>query len=386
MNLSPPHHELGISARVGLTVLTSVLIGSAGLSMRSAEVDGRVLFDATEVSLLVEMMKLMMSLGWIVVDPPDLDKDQSDLAKGTVVWWRFAPSAVGFCLVNNFRYELVRRVNPGLLSVLWNLKIVVIGILYALPPFRRQLRPQQWLGAGLLVIGTTSAEISEAELAGEAQAGGFVGIIMVVGMLTMTAAASVSVEYAYKSTDLPLRLQNVVLYLLGVLFNYIARSIRCIVGLTHCARPFHNFTSSTWLVVVVQAYTGYCISAILKHVDAIAQVTADILAVVFATVFSVTFFGLQLDLAYLGSLFVSFLALLVYYLPLSLILWGPPGRKQRETPSSSSSKVENVGFPPPPPSQHEHRPLLPLGGGRRSRHASDDDYDDDDPDDDDNDQ
>ena len=69
----------------------------------------------------------------------------------------FLPGAVGYLAVNNVRYFMIRQVNPGLLVIIWNLKIVVIGLLYMLPPFRRLFRGHQWAGALLLVLGSIYA-------------------------------------------------------------------------------------------------------------------------------------------------------------------------------------------------------------------------------------
>ena len=62
-----------------------------------------------------------------------------------------------YVFTNNLRYFIVRAVNPGLIGVMWNLKIVLVALLYQLPPFSRPLAPRQWGGAALLVVGRCAA-------------------------------------------------------------------------------------------------------------------------------------------------------------------------------------------------------------------------------------
>lgn len=289
-----------------LTLGCSLLIASTGLAMRAAEVKGQVLFDPVEATLYTEMVKLTATIAWAVTAPAP----RSTQIISHRSWLAFTPAAAGYFVVNNLRFELVRIVNPGLLAVLWNLKVVVIAALYSLPPFYRALSARQWLGASLLVLGTTGAQLSEFKLARGANSGGIFGFTLVAFLLVLTSASAVACEFAYKAVHLPLRFQNLVLYTQGCVLNY------CMLVLRRPSTPLGaGFSGWTWTVVCLQAGAGYCVGAIFKYVDAVGQVVADVLAVIISTSVSVVFFGLLVDLRYALSLLISLFAILVYYSP-----------------------------------------------------------------------
>lgn len=306
--------EMSLGLRICLTLGGSVVIASTGLLMRAAEVKGQVLFDPVEATLYAEMIKLTATIAWAFSSPLSTTPIPVYSPR---LWLTFAPAAIGYFVVNNVRFELIRVVNPGLLSVLWNLKVVVIAALYSLPPIRRRLTGRQWLGASLLVLGTTAAQFSEFKLAKGANSGGLEGFTFVILTLVLTSASAVACEFAYKTNKLPLRFQNLVMYTEGCILNY------CTLLIRHQS-PLHQrrqlslasgFSGWTWSVVLAQACAGYAVGAIFKYIDAIGQVVADVLAVVVSTIVSVLFFNLEVDLHYVASLFVSLFAIVVYYSP-----------------------------------------------------------------------
>ena len=122
---------------------------------------------------------------------------------------------------------------------------------------------------------------------GQSNTGGALGLEVVAGALVLTSASAVATEYAYKVTDLPLSRQNVILYTYGCSLNLLTALVwRSLEG--QSSVPFtRGFTAWTWAVVAAQADSGYAIGALLKYVDAIGQVFADVIAMLITVVFSV---------------------------------------------------------------------------------------------------
>ena len=96
-------------------------------------------------------------------------------------------------------------------------------------------------------------------------------------------------------TDLPLSRQNVILYTYGCLLNLLTALVwRSLEG--QSSVPFtRGFTAWTWAVVAAQAASGYAIGALLKYVDAIGQVFADVIAMLITVVFRVGAIGAHLS-------------------------------------------------------------------------------------------
>jgi len=128
--------KLSGAASALLVLVCACLISSTGLLTRAAEVDGQVLYSPFAASLFSELGKLAIGVVWAMAErtpfPPPAELGRAALA--------FVPPALGYVVVNNLRFTLVQVINPGLLQLLWNLKIVFIGALYALPPFHRRHR------------------------------------------------------------------------------------------------------------------------------------------------------------------------------------------------------------------------------------------------------
>ena len=129
----------------------------------------------------------------------------------------------------------------------------------------------------------------------------------------VTSFSAVACEYAYKATSLPLCRQNMVLYAYGSLLNLVtALAWRVLDGDT--GRPWTDgFTAWTWAVVLTQASSGYAIGALLKYVDAVGQVFADVVATIVTACVSAVLFGLVANFEYGVSLWLCCASLLVYY-------------------------------------------------------------------------
>ena len=289
---SAPSSAAEVTRKALFVGLAALLICSSGLCIREAEDDeGNITYAATSVTLFSEMLKLSLAL--VITLTSDAPRQKIDARTAAY----FLPGAVGYLAVNNVRYFMLEQVNPGLMAIVWNLKICVIGLLYALPPFRRAFTRFQWAGAGLLVVGSTLAEVSQwgaTDEFGQSNTGGALGLEVVAGALVLTSASAVATEYAYKVTDLPLSRQNVILYTYGCLLNLLTALVwRSLEG--QSSVPFtRGFTAWTWAVVAAQAASGYAIGALLKYVDAIGQVFADVIAMLITVVFRVVAFGIYI--------------------------------------------------------------------------------------------
>ena len=215
----PPAEARSAWVKVGLIGLASVLISSTGLCMRLAEVDGEILYNVLSVTFFSELTKFVIACG-VTYATPTAQRTVWD-ARSLAA---FAPGAVGYFVLNNVRYYMIRQVNPGLLAIVWNMKILTLGLFYKLPPFRRDFNRQQWMGALLLVAGSSMAELSQwgtKNDEGQSNTGGAAGAGIVAFALVLTSFSAVACEYAYKATPLPLSRQNMILYAYGSGLNFL---------------------------------------------------------------------------------------------------------------------------------------------------------------------
>ena len=296
--------------KVALVALCSVAISSTGLIMRTAEHNDSIAFSPMAATFFSEVIKLAVSIvltlgaGVVrIMTSGGVSGGGGLLAGFKGVNCRalllFLAPAVLYVAANNLRFYIAAAMNPGLLQVLWNLKIVTIGALYNLPPFSRRLSGRQWCGAGLLALGSTIAELSQGRghsSDGGLNSGGSAGLLLVAVGLVITSFAAISCEYAYKHTaaHLDFFAQCCVLYGYGSVLNLAAFVVReqlekrkgsqfrndgidgdgadDFIPVTFPKSLTVGFDAWAWLMVASLSVTGFLVGMIFKYIDSVAQV------------------------------------------------------------------------------------------------------------------
>jgi hypothetical protein len=267
-NESISSNELSTTGKLILCIVCSLAISSGSLIMREAEHDDAIAFSPIAASFFTETIKMMVSLVAAV--------NANCLNEVLTATWReraiLSVPAILYVIMNNLRYILVREVNPGLLQVLWNLKIVVVALIYQFPPFSRRLSGRQWIGALMLVVGSAVADVSQWSSSakdGSSNSGGTLGLALIAVGLCLAGVAGVSCEYAYKVTGegLAFPTQAFLLYLHGALLNLLAFLVWEAYGGMRPATPgasplrfpsslVHGFDVWSWAAIVTISISG----------------------------------------------------------------------------------------------------------------------------------
>lgn len=273
--------DLSFGAKLILCVTCSLALTSTGLTMRKAEHQDSIRFSPIAATFFAECLKFMISICLSLRTPGSFEQLRC------ITWHHrilFAVPAVLYVLMNNIRFFLVELVNPGLLQVLWNLKIVTIALIYQCPPFSRKLNIWQWAGAALLVTGSGVADLSQwrsESSDGGSNSGGVAGLGLLALSLVVAGLAAVSCEFAYKGTaaELSFPAQGCLLYSMGAILNlatFVAweahSEAATPTGATFPSSLIRGFDLWAWLAVCNIAFTGFLVGLIFKYIDTIAQV------------------------------------------------------------------------------------------------------------------
>jgi hypothetical protein len=281
---SNPPVDISTAQKVLLCAVCSLAITSVSLAFKKAEADG-ISFNPIAATFFSEIFKALIALVLAIKSGKSFSQIRLSPIRQTSV---FLVPAFLYVLINNLRYFIFQLVDPGLLGVMWNLKIVVVGILYQCPPFNRLLLGRQWLGILLLVSGSALADLSQWSVStedGGSNTGGLLGLTLLMIGVVLASASAVSCEYAYKSTaeymDFPA--QCLVLYTIGAVLNFTAFLINesshgFYSNSEHATKePFPyslvaGFNGWAWFAVVDITIVGFLIGLIFKYIDSIAQV------------------------------------------------------------------------------------------------------------------
>lgn len=133
--------------------------------------------------------------------------------------------------------------------------------------------------------------------------------------------SGVYTEYILKkSNDLPLSLQNILLYIFGVGINggsYVVQALSfehdnagtIDINATHL---FSGYSYLTWIMIVTQAINGLIMSIIFKHSNNIARLFLVSSSMVVTTLLSVLLFHLSLNVYFYTAFLLVVCALFLY--------------------------------------------------------------------------
>ncbi|KAM9266175.1 LOW QUALITY PROTEIN: uncharacterized protein FYN16_006647 [Cariama cristata] len=288
----------------GLMLVLSVAIyGSHAPLLTQCKVDGMIPFNSTSVVVLVELTKLLFSLLFLLTWDREL--------LGVAVSWRhiapFAPPASSDAANNNLVVHLQLFMDPSTYQVLSNLKIVSTALLYSLF-LRQRLSMRKWLALLLLVAAGVSYSCGGLQDPGSPSKMQLhitlVGLLLISVYWLISGLSAVYTEAILKTQALPLSLQNLFLYVFGVLLNLIGYFWSSTEG-----SFLEGFSSWVLVIVVSQALNGLIMSVVMKHSSNITRLFVISCSILVNALLSVT---LHLQLTTLFFIAVSCIGLAVH--------------------------------------------------------------------------
>lgn len=294
----------------GLMLLLSVVIyGSHAPLLTLCKDNGKIPFSASSVVLLIELMKLVLSLVFLLI----WDWKQLRIS---VPWHHAAPfalSALLYAVNNNLVVHMQLFMDPSTYQVLSNLKIGSTALLYSVFLHQR-LAARKWVALFLLTVAGALYAYGGLEDLQHAPASDMelhitpVGLLLISLYCMISGLSAVYTEVILKTQDLPLNLQNLFLYFFGVLLN----------GAIHLLSAsatgyLEGFSSWVLLVIVSQALNGLIMSVVMKHSNNITRLFVISASVMVNALLSVLLFSLHLTAFFFFSVLLIGLAVHLYY-------------------------------------------------------------------------
>uniref|UniRef100_A0A4W3JEE8 Solute carrier family 35 member A4 n=1 Tax=Callorhinchus milii TaxID=7868 RepID=A0A4W3JEE8_CALMI len=296
--------------RWGFLLLVSVLVyGSHAPLISWCKIDGQIPFSSSSVVVLIELAKLLVSIAlWTA-------QDRGGKAGVTLSARGVCPLAIPallYALNNNLVVHMQRHMDPSTFQVLSNLKIASTAVLYTIL-LHKPLSLLKWLALFLLMAAgacqTYSGFSSRQEPWTETHL--YItmqGLAMMLVYCTISGLSAVFTERILKSQQLPLNLQNLFLYLFGLLIN---------LGVHLASSPDGGFFQgySVWvgLIISTQALNGLLMSVVMKYDTNITRLFVISCSMLVNTTLSVCFFSLQLTPHFLVAVLLVSLAIHLYY-------------------------------------------------------------------------
>ncbi|KAF9950956.1 hypothetical protein BGZ72_007469 [Mortierella alpina] len=224
------------------------------------------------------------------------------------------PGAIYF-FNNNLTFILLSLMPAPTYVVLSNLKILTTG-LFSFLFLHRLLTTVQWISLGILFLSTAVSQIDLEK--GLSLSISLQAFLLMILFCSLSAAASVFSEYVMKerfATE-SIHLQNMKLYMFGILFNGITYLLTPPAAATATAVStgfFADMAPIHFMIILAYALLGLVTSAIIKFSGSITKVYASSMSMFFAALVSWLLLNDQLTVLFFVGCFGCCYALHLYY-------------------------------------------------------------------------
>ena len=211
------------------------------------------------------------------------------------------PAAL-YLFQNNVLYLALANLTAPVFQVTYQSKLVTTALV-SVAMLNKRYTNMQWVSLTALGVGVAVVILGESQGGGSpsssdadaVQQNMFVGLLAVLAACMSSAFAGVYFEKVLKGSTQSLWMRNVQLAFYSLLFSALAELFKNVLYPPTVSAPslpyFSGFTSVTWTLVLLQAFGGLLVAAIVKHADNVVKGLATGVAVVASTAFSAITFG-----------------------------------------------------------------------------------------------
>ena len=298
---------------IGVKVLQPLAIAQAKDS------DGKYNFNESTMVLLTELAKLIFCGGVFAYQYQQTDILKRDSLHNLSFRQsiHFLVPSVLYATSNTLVFFGMSYINPALFHVFGNIRILIAALLYRVMMKRKQT-DIQWLGLCLIAAGAILARPNE-DNKNQKESGNenyFLGFVLVSLMSLCSTCASIYTEKYYKKTqDLSIFYQNIVLYIYGIIVNFLFICIREFFNNDDSLpSAFDGFTEyETLLVLLCQSAMGISLSFIFKFLDNIVYVISLTVSMFITAFLSSILFDFEITLSFISAMLVVTIAIYLYY-------------------------------------------------------------------------
>ncbi len=299
---------LRIAAIVGVGTLLQSL---CSVLSKASQVDGKYEYSTLISNTLTEVVKLLIAGLLFAFRTPRTQRNSElfTLCRSRRHLIYFALPGLLYLGVNYTFFVLYTVTTPSTAQILSNFKVITTAVLSEFI-FGRLLSRPQWLA---LVLTFTGLTLSSWPL-GDSDFGSNLATACIVALIfaAFSAAAGISCEAVFKSTNYSIHLKNSTLYVYGVLMSVATAAIK---DPGVIINPFHGFNRYAVLLICTRAVAGLVISAIMKYGDTILKNFSSAASLCVTVFLANICFGDAIVPQELFAVLLIFLALMMYGLP-----------------------------------------------------------------------
>jgi UDP-sugar transporter A1/2/3 len=303
---------------IKLAVLLALTIQNAGHALLSRYSQGilKEKYSSTEVVMMGELMKMIISGYLTLVDTSETDSQGQGLAK--LIWLtrhgkKMVILVILYSFANVMAYYALARVEASVYSVLLQLKIVTTAA-FAVLILGRNISMTKWRALILLVMGCIlvaspafnkpidcSAEEMTEEEKKVSGIDALMGVAAVLSMVAISGYSAIYFEQLLKKTTEKITIWErnfqLALYSFVLLIFVWIYETNSKYNLSDMHQAiFEGWTGNTVMIAIVQASGGLLVAATLKYADAVLKTLATSGSIVLSAVVGWMLLGGTLDI------------------------------------------------------------------------------------------
>jgi len=222
--------------------------------------------------------------------------------------------AILYMIQNNLLFVALSNLDSAVYQVVYQVKILTTAV-FAITMLGQTQSRQQWIALIMLFLGASLAQYSTSTppAVGDTLPDRNIWLGLASCLLaTVTSGFNgVYTEKVLKETKPSLWVRNVQLGLFGSIAGFITVYVKDSEHVfTHGF--FGGYDTSTWACIALNTLGGYLVALVLKTQSNIIKAFANGFAIIFVAIFSVFFFGFQLNILFAGAALLVSLAVLLY--------------------------------------------------------------------------
>jgi len=268
-------------------------------------------YAVNSANCTVEFVKLCISMfALLKIWSKEGISEDNKLSTSWAELWVYPIPAALYLVKNLLQYFIFLYVDAPSYQILKNLNIISTGVLYRIF-LKKKLTGVQWSALMLLALGCTIAQINSNS--DQVLQTPLVGLLMAILMAVLSGAAGVYTELIMKKRpQRNINVQNVYLYIFGILFNVLAifmYDYDAVFGNGF----FHGYSFIVCVMILNHALSGIAVSMVMKYADNIVKVYSTSVAMILTTLVSIPLFGFQLTLPFVLGTSVLSIAVFLHY-------------------------------------------------------------------------
>jgi len=282
-----------------LVIQTSTLVLALRYSRKTSGDDGQKYLPSTAV-VVSEVLKLFTCC-MVLFKKSDSSVSllKKDLRNQVFENWtdsvKLMVPAVLYTIQNNLLFLALSYLDAATYQVTYQLKILTTAM-FSVVMLGRHLNPLKWISLIILMFGVALVQLpsgnskdklEEKEHTMSAQ---LIGLVAVLIACFSSGFAGVYFEKLLKGSKVSLWMRNVVLAFYGIIFGVTGVIMNDFTAVYENGY-FQGYTKTTWFVIILQAYGGLLVAAVVKYADNILKGFATSISILVSSVFSYYFFG-----------------------------------------------------------------------------------------------